>query len=92
MLGDHFKKPLEGALLRKFRAEIMNIPDDMEMGNMGTNGIGSKRRITCKQHNKTYHGSPQDFVGGCGKVGGGNGAVECPYGGTHKYTYNAIIF
>ena len=35
MLGDHFTKPLQGALFRKFRAEIMNIPDDLDMGEMG---------------------------------------------------------
>ena len=32
MLGYHFTKPLQGALFRKFRAEIMNIPDDLDMG------------------------------------------------------------
>ena len=31
ILGGHFTKPLQGALFRKFRAEIMNIPDDMDM-------------------------------------------------------------
>ena len=35
MLGDHFTKPLQGALFRKFRAEIMNILDDLDMGEMG---------------------------------------------------------
>ena len=32
MLGDHFTKPLQGVLFRKFRAEIMNISDDLDMG------------------------------------------------------------
>ena len=30
-------------------------------------------------------------VGDCGKVGRNNGAMECPYGGTHNGTYNAVI-
>ena len=32
MLRNHFIKPLQGALFRKFRAEIINIPDDLDMG------------------------------------------------------------
>ena len=32
ILGGHFTKPLKGALFRHFRAEIMNIPDDLNMG------------------------------------------------------------
>ena len=35
MLGDHFTKPLQGALFRKFRAEIMKISDYLDMGGMG---------------------------------------------------------
>ena len=34
ILGGHFTKPLQGALLRKFRAEIMNIPDELYIGEM----------------------------------------------------------
>ena len=34
MWGEHFTKPLQGALLRKFRAEIMNIPDELDIGEM----------------------------------------------------------
>ena len=30
-------------------------------------------------------------VGGFRKVGRENGAMECPYGGTHNGTYNAVI-
>ena len=40
MLGEHFTKPLEGALLKKFRAEIINIPDHMDIGKMGMDGTG----------------------------------------------------
>ena len=32
MLVDYFTKPLQGALFKKSRAEIMNIPDDLDMG------------------------------------------------------------
>ena len=32
MLGGRFMKPLQGALFRKFREEIMNIPYDLDMG------------------------------------------------------------
>ena len=31
------------------------------------------------------------FVGGCGKVGRENGAMECPNGWTHNGTYNDVI-
>ena len=53
MLGDHFKKPLQGALFRKIRAEIMSIPDDLDMGDMGMDGKGQKKGITCKLYNET---------------------------------------
>ena len=47
MFGDHFTKPLQGALFRIFRAEIMNIPDDLDMGEMGMDGKGLKKWIMC---------------------------------------------
>ena len=77
MLKDHFKNPLQGALLRKFRTEIMNIPDDLDMDEMGIDGKGLKKMITCKQHNETDPGCPQEFVGDCGKALRENGAMEC---------------
>ena len=69
MLGDHFKKPLQGALFRKFRAEIMNIPDDLDMGEMGMDGKVLKKGITCKLHNETDPRFPQECVGDHGKTG-----------------------
>ena len=63
MCGDHFTKSLQVALFRKFRSEIMNIPDDLDMGNMGMGGTGFKNVITCKLHNNTDHGCPQECVG-----------------------------
>ena len=56
MLGDHFTKLLQGSQFRKLRAEIMNIPDELDMGNMGMVGKVLKRGITCKLHNETYPG------------------------------------
>ena len=35
-MGDHFTNPLQGAVFRKFRAEIMNITDDLNMDDIGT--------------------------------------------------------
>ena len=69
MLGDHFTKPLQGALFRKFRAEIMNIPYDLDMGEMGMDGKGLKKGITCKLHNDTDPGIPQECVGDFGIAG-----------------------
>ena len=50
ILGDHLTKPLQGALFRKFRAEIMNIRDDLYMGEMGMDSKGLRKGITCKLH------------------------------------------
>ena len=52
-LEDHFTNPLQGVLLRKFRSEIMNIPDNMDMGKMGMDGAGLKSGVMWKLHNKT---------------------------------------
>ena len=90
ILGDHFTKPLQGALFRKFRAEIMNIPDDLDMGEMGMYGTGLKRGITCKLYNKTDPICPQKCVGGCGKTGRKNGAMECSNIGARKGTDDAV--
>ena len=35
MLADHFTRPLQGELFRKLRAELMNIPEDVEIDDMG---------------------------------------------------------
>ena len=42
MLGDNFTKPLQKALFRKFREEIMNIPYDLNMYKMVIDGTGMK--------------------------------------------------
>ena len=77
MLGDHFTKPLKGALFRKFRAEIMNIPDELDTGEKGMDRKGLKKGITSKLYNKTDPRCPQECVGDCGRTGRENGAMEC---------------
>ena len=91
MLGDHLTNLLQGTLFRKFNAEIMNKPDNLDMGEMGMDGTGLKGGITCKLYNKTDPGCPQECVCDCDKVGRINGANQCPDGGTHNVTYNAVI-
>ena len=90
MLGDHVTKPLLGALFSKFRAEIMNIPDDLNMGEMGMYRKGIKKGITCKLHNETDPRCPQECVGDCGKTGSKNGATECSNIGVRRGTYDAV--
>ena len=74
MSENHLMKPLHGALFRKFRTEIMNIPDDMDMGDTGMDGSGIKKGVMWKLHNKTDPGCPQECVGDDENVGGRNGA------------------
>ena len=90
MLGDHFTKPLQGALFSKFRAEIMNIPDDLDMGEMGMDRKGLNKGITCKLHNETDPRFPQECVGDCGKTGRENGAMECPNIRVRRGTYDTV--
>ena len=47
----------------------MNIPDDLDMGEMGMDGKGINKVITCKLHNKNDPRCPQECVGDCGKTG-----------------------
>ena len=53
ILGDHFTKPLQNALFRKFRADIMNIPYYLDMDGVGMYGLGMKERFMQKLHNAT---------------------------------------
>ena len=53
----------------------MNIPDDLDMGEMGMDITGLKKGTMCKLHNETDPGRPQECVGGCGKVGRKIGAM-----------------
>ena len=67
----------------------MEIPDDLDMGEMGMDGKVLKKGITCKLHNDTDPRYPQECVGGCGKTERKNGATECLniglHGGMFKY-------
>ena len=51
---DHFTKPFQGELFQIFRAELMNIPEDTNMTEMGWDGTKSEKYISCKLHNKPY--------------------------------------
>ena len=73
MLGGIFTKPLQGALFSNFRAEIMNIPDDINMDEMGMDRTGMKNGIMWKLHNGTDPECPQDYVGNCDNVSERNG-------------------
>ena len=42
ILGNNFTNLSQGALFRKFRAEIMNISDDLDIGDMGMGRSGLK--------------------------------------------------
>ena len=90
MLVYHFTNPLQGALFRKFRAEIMNIPYYLDMGEMGMYGTGLKRGITCKLHNETDPRCPQECVGDCGRTGRKNGDMECSNIGVRRGTYDTV--
>ena len=73
MLGDIFTNPLQGALFRKFRADIMNLLDDINMDAMGMDGTGMKKGVMWKLHNDTDPECPQECFGNCANVSGRNG-------------------
>ena len=75
MLGGHLTKTLQGALFRKFRAEIMNIPDDLDTGETGMDRTGLKKGITCKLHDETDTRLPQEPVADCDKSRNKYGAM-----------------
>ena len=69
----------------------MNITYDLGMGEKWMDVTGLKKGITCKLHNETDHGCPQECIGDCDKVGRENISKEFPDGGTHKGTYDTVI-
>ena len=69
----------------------MNILDDLDMDEMGMDGKFLKKGITCKLHNETDIGCPQECVGYFGKAWKKNGSMECSNIGARKGTYDAII-
>ena len=68
----------------------MNIPDDLDMGEMDMDGKRLKRGITCKLHNDTDPRCQQECVRDFGKSGRGNGAMDCSNIGAHRSTYDAV--
>ena len=68
----------------------MNIPDELEMGEMNMDGKVLKKGIMCKLHNETDPRCPHECVEYCRKAGRVNGAMECSNIGSHKGTYNAV--
>ena len=68
----------------------MNITDDLDMGEMGMDGKGLKKGITCKLPNDTDPRCPQECVRDCGKTGRENGAMESPNIGVRGGTYDAV--
>jgi hypothetical protein len=59
MLGDHFTKPLQGTMFRKFRAEIQGIPVDMCDADLGWDRPNTKN----EQGQGGASPSPQECVG-----------------------------
>jgi hypothetical protein len=59
MLADHFTKPLQGAMFRKFRAEIQGIPVSMCDADLGWDRPGTKN----EQEQDGASPSPQECVG-----------------------------
>ena len=68
----------------------MNIPNDLDMGDMGMERKGYKKGITCKLHNETDPVCPQECVGDCGKEGRKNCSMECSNIIARKGTYGTI--
>ena len=63
MLADHFTKPLQGELFRRFRAELMNISEDVDMGVMGWEGTEAKKGVSWKLHKESDPACRQECVG-----------------------------
>ena len=57
---------------------------------MGMGQKGLEKGITSKLHNETDPRFPQECVGGCGKTGKENGAMECPNIRVHRGTYDTV--
>ena len=63
MLADHFTKPLHVEIFRRFRAELMNIPEDADITEMGWDGAEAEKEVSWKLHNKLDPACPQECVG-----------------------------
>ena len=63
MLADHFTKPLQGGLFLRFRTELMNIPEDANITEMGWDGTEAEKGLSWKLQNELYPACPQECVG-----------------------------
>ena len=63
MLEDHFTNPLQGALFKKFRAEIQEIPTSMNDGEMGWYTPGNFNVPPEGYDASTGKPIPHEFVG-----------------------------
>ena len=89
-VGGPIHKATTRSTVHKFRKENINIPDDLDMGEMGMDRKDRKKGITCKLHHKTDPRFLQECVGGCGKTGRKHGAMECSNIGVRIGTYNTV--
>ena len=64
MLEDHFTKPLQRGLFHIFRAELVNLPEDADITDMGWDSIKTEKGVSWKLHNELYPACPQGCVGG----------------------------
>jgi hypothetical protein len=88
MLADHFTKPLQGALFRKFRADIQGTPIEQSNAELGWDSVPKSEQDN-KESNNT---SPQECVGRPSnrtpsvgkKILQGGPPKEPPYRGAHK--------
>ena len=69
----------------------MNIPDDLDMEEMGMDRKGLKKGITCELHNETDPRCPQQCVGDFGNTGRENSDMECPNIVVRRGTYDTFI-
>ena len=63
ILADHFTKPFQGELFRSFRAELMNIPEDADIADMGWDRTDAEKGVPWKLQNELDTTYPQECVG-----------------------------
>ena len=63
ILADHFQKPLQGEIYKKFRADLFDVSDDDDMDDMGWSRTKATKVFPWKLHNESDPAFPQEFVG-----------------------------
>ena len=84
---DHFTKPLQGILFIKFRAEIMNIPDDTDAFDLGWEGSKSEWEEMVKLHKTDDNPIPQECVEVMDTVNYGKASQDTDNVHTKKVSY-----